>query len=72
MAKQLAQIVTDIDLDLNLDQAKLRRLDTVEIKEHFDRLAFRSHWMRVKKLYQQVKLAPEVVKKEENEQLEML
>ena len=72
MAKKLAQIVIDIDIDLDLNTAKLSRLDTVETKEHFDKLAFRSHWKRVKQLYQQVKPAPEVVKKEENEQLEML
>ena len=73
MAKQLAQIVTDIDLDLNLDQAKLRRLDTVEIKEHFDRLAFRSHWTRVKKLYtNKVKSEQADVKSNDDEQLTML
>ncbi|NCN58705.1 hypothetical protein COW99_05375 [Candidatus Roizmanbacteria bacterium CG22_combo_CG10-13_8_21_14_all_38_20] len=72
MAKKLAQIVIDIDIDLDLNTAKLSRLDTVETKEHFDKLAFRSHWARVKKLYQPTKPEPEIVEKEDNQQLEML
>jgi len=71
MAKKLAQIVTDMKLKLELDQAKLSRLDTAQVKDLFDSLQFRSHWQRVKKLYQK-EPEPAVIKKQESEQLEIL
>lgn len=73
MAKKLAQIFTDIDITLDLDKAKIGRLDTMEVKQLFDKLKFRSHWTRVKKLYTNEAKSEQLVEKnEDDEQLTML
>jgi DNA polymerase-1 len=48
MAKRLARIVTDVPVELNLKIAKVSRFDTLEVKELFDKLSFKTLWGRVK------------------------
>lgn len=73
MAKKLAKIVTDVPVKLDLDKAKLTRLDTLEVKEQFDKLAFRTLWKRIKEMGGEVnKIKKDKVERENDTQLSML
>jgi len=74
LAKKLAKIVLDAPVEIDLEKAKLGRLDGEEVEEKFKELEFKSLWKRVKKTQndKKTKKSGKVEKQEESQQMKIL